>query len=201
MNIDMMKTVFLRLVAFPKTNQIGCDHAVACRQKYRNHLAVKIAPARTTVQAKKRQCRYPSMLALLVQIMHAQASQCRQVADVVRRPWIVRQAIEGRIGRAQRDVLQRMIEPRFFAAHSAPFAKKCLQQGRAFCCHDAALNGGMVVDARFGKQVQHRTGSSGFGLCRSKHHPLEPRLQHRATAHGAGLERHIQLAVIQPVIA
>ncbi|MCY1170211.1 hypothetical protein D9M73_102740 [compost metagenome] len=94
-----------------------------------------------------------------------------------------------------------MVQARRFAFFAAALAEKFLQQRGAFLSHDPALQFGLVVELGLGKQVDHRACSARFGVQRAKHHTLEPGMQHGAAAHGAGLQRDIQLAIIEPVIA
>jgi hypothetical protein len=58
-----------------------------------------------------------------------------------------------------------------------------------------------VVQARLGKEIEHRSGRAGLGVGRAEHHAREPRMQHGTGAHRAGLERHEQLAAVEPVVA
>ena len=58
-----------------------------------------------------------------------------------------------------------------------------------------------MIQAGFGKKVQHRADSAGFRVFGAKHHALEARMQHGAAAHDAGLKRHKKLAVFKSVIA
>ena len=126
--------------------------------------------------------------------MQAQAGQRRQVADVVRRPRVAGQIGEGAVGRAQRVVAQRA------DVHAARL-EEVAQQRRRLVGQHAALHLRVVVQARFGEQVQHRAGGAGLGVGRAEHHAPHPRVQHGAGAHGAGLQRHHQRAAVEPVVA
>ena len=58
-----------------------------------------------------------------------------------------------------------------------------------------------MVDFGVAKQVEHRTRRARLGVGRAVHHAREPGMQHGAAAHGAGLQRHVEAAAVQPVVA
>ena len=59
----------------------------------------------------------------------------------------------------------------------------------------------MVIELRIGKQVDHRASRSGARLGSPPHHAGHACVQDGPGAHGAGLQRHIERAVFQPVVA
>ena len=101
-----MRRVFFELVAFAKTNQIWRYHTGSPLQKYGDHFAVKVAPGRIAMQAQVGQGR---IARTLVQIMHAQSGQRRQVADVVLRPRVSGQLLKCFGWRAQRVFTQGVV--------------------------------------------------------------------------------------------
>ena len=186
-----VRALLLRLVAFAEADQIGRHHAVAGGGEDGDHVPPQVAPRRVAVQAQ------PSARGVgraFVQVMQAQAGQRRQIADVVRHPRVAGQVVERRVGRAQRVVAQRA------DVHAARL-EEVAQQRRRLVGQHAALHLRVVVQARFGEQVQHRAGGAGLGVGRAEHHAPHPRVQHGAGAHGAGLQRHHQRAAVEPVVA
>jgi len=64
----------------------------------------------------------------------------------------------------------------------------------------AALQLCLVVERGLRKQVQHRTGGAGLGIGGAEHHAGQARVQHRAAAHRARLERDVQRAAVEAVV-
>jgi hypothetical protein len=58
-----------------------------------------------------------------------------------------------------------------------------------------------VVQPRLRKEIEHRARRARLRIGRAEHHPRQPRMQHGARTHRAGLERDEQLAAIEPVVA
>jgi hypothetical protein len=79
--------------------------------------------------------------------------------------------------------------------------EKRLQQGGALLGPHTALHHRLVIQPGLSKEVHHRPGCAGLGVGRTKDHALEPGVQHRAAAHGAGFQRHVQGAAVEPVVA
>ena len=76
-----------------------------------------------------------------------------------------------------------------------------MHQRTGLLCQHTASHAGLVVELRLCKQIDDRAGGAGFGLGCAKHHTLKPRMEHGATAHGAGFQRDIQRAAVKPIIA
>ncbi len=188
----------LGLVTAAESDQVGHDHAVAGSQPDRQHVPEQVAPAAGAVQAQPGAGRIARPL---VQVVHAQARQGRQVADVARGPGPVRQAGKARVRRAQRVVPQGMGGARMGAPGLAPRLEEAAQQRAALLRQNAALDARMVVQCRLREQVHHRTRRAGLGVGGAVHHPVQPGVQHGAAAHGAGLQRHVQRAAVEPVVA
>ena len=91
----------------------------------------------------------------LVQIVHAQARQTGQVAEVVGSPGVARQVGKRRIGRSQGVVTQRMAGQRLNTLLAAALRKKVAQQAATFFGQHPALHLGLVVDLGMPKQVEH----------------------------------------------
>src|SRR6187399_1575813 len=83
----------------------------------------------------------------------------------------------------------------------APLREKRLQQSAAFLGEDPALEGGVVVEPFHRRQVDHAPASPGLGVGRAEDDSRDAGVQHGAHAHGAGLERHVELATGEPVVA
>ena len=58
-----------------------------------------------------------------------------------------------------------------------------------------------MVDGGVAKHIEHRACSARLRLGRTIDHGIDARMQHGAAAHGARLQRHIQGAAIEPVVA
>ena len=58
-----------------------------------------------------------------------------------------------------------------------------------------------MVELRMGDQVHHRAGGAGLGVGRGEDHAREARMHQRHRAHCAGLERDVQGAAGQAVVA
>ena len=136
-----------------------------------------------------------------IQVVQTQARQTGQVAEVVGSPGVAGQVGKRRIGRAQGIVTQRVAGQCLGALLAAALRKKAAQQATTFFGQYPALHLGLVVDLGMPKQVEHRACRPGLGFHRAIHHPRQPRVQHGATAHGAGLQRDVQAAAVQPVVA
>ena len=96
--------VLLGFVALAETDQVGRHDTVPGCQEYRDHLAVEVTPGRIAVQAQPRQRRISRAF---VEVMHAQAAERRQVAQVMRLPRVTGQVGEPGLGRPQRVFAQR----------------------------------------------------------------------------------------------
>ena len=59
----------------------------------------------------------------------------------------------------------------------------------------------LVVQAWVGKRVRYRPGGAGLGIGGAVDHARQSRVQHGARAHGARLQRDVQRAAVQPVVA
>ena len=191
----------LGFVAFTKTNQIRGHHAMAAGQKNGNHLAIKIAPSRVAVQAEISRLPTRPIHPALIKIVHPQPLQRWQIADVMRCPRVVGQARKLRIGRAQCVFSKRMVHLIFRLGVAAAGSKKALQQFTALGCQHAALDCGLVIELMVTQHIKHRACGAGFRVSRAKYDALQPRMQHRASAHGAGFQRDKQLATVQAVVA
>ena len=196
----LVKSLFFGLVTLTETNHVGRYDALPGGQYGGDHPAEHVTPAGAVVQAQKSQCAGWFACNGLVQVMHAQAGQGRQITDVMRLPPVGWQVLESGIRCAQGDVLQGVIKTGFVALGGPALAKKSLEQRPALFGQHAAVHVGLVIKLILSKQVDHRACGTGLGLGRAKHHAFEPRMQHRAAAHGAGLQRHVHLAVIETVI-
>ena len=75
------------------------------------------------------------------------------------------------------------------------------QQRRAFVAANAAVDARVVIEARFGKEIDHRAACAGLGIARAKDDPRQARMHDRARAHRARLERDVELAAGKPVVA
>ena len=129
-----------------------------------------------------------------IQVMHTQTSQSGHVLQVMGGPGVIGQPFETGVWRAQRVFTQRI-------CGNPPGPEKGLKLQSRFGRQNAALNRGLVVQLAVLKQVQHRSGSPGARIGSPENHPFEPRVQYRAAAHGARLQRHKELAPVQPVVA
>ena len=196
-----MKAFLFRFVALAETDQVGCDDTVARSQKYRNHLAVKIAPGRVAVQAEEGLTRWRHVAGLFVQVMHAKPAKRRQIAEVAWRPGVAGQIIEGCIGCAQGIVAQRVVLHRLVLLVGPPLTEKILQHRAAFAGQHAAIEGSLVIQRHLGKQIDNRARCPSFRISRAENHAFEPRVQHCPAAHRARLQRDVKLAVVKPIVA
>ncbi|MNV23761.1 hypothetical protein D3C71_1147950 [compost metagenome] len=197
MPVELVHALFLGLVAFAKTDQVGRHHAVACSQKGGQHAPVQVAPGRVAVQAQPGARGIPGPL---VEGVQTQARQAGQVADVVRRPGVAGHVGKRRIGRAQSVVAQRMAGQCLGALLMAALAEKAAEQTTTFFGQHPALHLGLVVDLGMAEQVEHRACRARLGICRTVHHPRQPRMQHGAAAHGTRLQRDVEAAAVEPVV-
>ncbi len=189
----------LGFVAFAKTHQIGRQHARTGGAPDRDHFAVKVAPGQAAVQTQPGRTLLPGALAPpLVQVVHAKTPQGRQIAAVVAAPGVVGHSGKAAFGGAQRVVAQRLREG---ALLRAALAKEIAQQAGAFGLQQTALQQRVVVELALRKQVEHRSGSAGFGVGGAENHTPQARVQHGTAAHGAGLEGDEQFAVVEPVVS
>ena len=133
--------------------------------------------------------------------MQTQPRQAGQVAHVTGCPRVARQVGKSRIGCAQRIVTQWMPGQGLGLLLTAALAKKCAQWLATFFGQHPALHLRLVIDLREVKKVEHRTRRAGFGLGGAIHHARQAGVHHGAAAHGARLQRHVQRAPIEPVVA
>ena len=196
--VKAVGTFLLGLVALAKADQVGGNDAVAGLHKDRQHVPVQVAPGRVAVQAQPGDGR---IARAFVEVVQAPTRQRGQVAHVVRCPGVAGQAGKARLGRAQRIVAQWVGGQRLAALLLAAGAEELGQQRPAFLRQHPALHLGVVVEQGLGKQIHHRSGRAGLGVCCAVHHARQPRVQERTAAHGTGLQRHIERAVLQPVVA
>src|SRR6185503_14348717 len=108
--------------------------------------------------------------------------------SVCRRRWTKRGAVIGRSG----GVLP--ILP-------AAAGEEVLQEGAALLAQDASFEEPVVVPVRDGRKVDDAAARAGLRVPRAENDAGEPRVDHGAHAHGAGLERHVELAARKAVIA
>ena len=168
---------------------------MSCCNKHRDHLAVQVAPGRVAVQAQPGQRR---ITRALVEVVHAQPRQRRQVGQVVRLPGVTGQVLEAAV-RGPERVLTQCGGVHTFVLTAV--GKKILQQGGALAPQYPTLHGGLVVQPGLGEQVEHRAGGPGLGVACCVHHAGQARVQHGSGAHRTGLECHVQRAAVEPVVA
>src|SRR5689334_15067753 len=84
---------------------------------------------------------------------------------------------------------------------SATSGKKLLQQCCRLCVQQAADYDGVVIEARLEERIRNASARAGFGVARAVNNPRDARVQHRAGAHDARLERHVELTAGETVIA
>ena len=206
-----VKSLFFWLVAFAKADQIWRHHPRPAFQKSRHHLAVQIAPGRVTVQAQVgglrciRICILPAPHSSLIQIMQSQPGQTRQIAHIMRWPRVAGHIVKSGIRCSQCIAVQGVVHFGLQLVLSTFGFEKALQLCCAGVSQHAAFNHGLVVqrvDERVVvKEVGDRACRARFGIYRTENHALQPRMQHRTGAHGAGLQRYKKLATVESVIA
>ena len=59
----------------------------------------------------------------------------------------------------------------------------------------------MVIEPRLGEEIDHRSAGAGLGIRRTVDDPRDPRVEDRTGTHRARLDRHVEVAARQPVIA
>jgi hypothetical protein len=59
----------------------------------------------------------------------------------------------------------------------------------------------MVIEAIFGKEVNHATRRAGLGVAGTKDYAPDTRVQDRTHTHDAGLQGYVESAAWQPVVA
>ena len=130
----------------------------------------------------------------LVQDMHPQPVNAGQVAEVLGWPRVIGHIGKRRIGRAQSVFSEGM------GVHSLGL-EKVFEQLTARLSQHTTGDLRLVVQLGMVKQVEHRARHPGARVRCTKHHAVHPGVQQGAAAHGAGLQRHIERAAVQAVIA
>ena len=103
------------------------------------------------------------------------------------------QSFKADVGRAQRVFPDRFgVDP--------PGFEESLQLQRRLSREHAALHLGLVVDLGMGKNVDDRPRRTGARIRSTKNHAFQPRVQHGAAAHGAGLQSDKQFTSVEAVI-
>ncbi len=82
-----------------------------------------------------------------------------------------------------------------------PLPEKILKHGRALLSQHAAKHLGLVIELCIYKQVDHRARSTRLGICCTKYKAGQTGMQDRTAAHGAGLQRHIQVTTVKAIVA
>lgn len=59
----------------------------------------------------------------------------------------------------------------------------------------------MMVEAGLGKQIQHTAADARFQITGAKNNVANPRVHDCTSTHGTGLQRHIQIATGQSIVA
>ena len=84
---------------------------------------------------------------------------------------------------------------------AATRGEKARQQTAALLCQHTTNSYGVVIEARFGEQVDHAAGRARLGVPRAEHNAIDACMQDRANTHGAGFQRYVQRTTRQAVIA
>ena len=79
--------------------------------------------------------------------------------------------------------------------------KETLQQLAALVGQQPPLHDRLVVEPPLGRQIQHPAAHAGLGVRGAEHHPADTGVQHRAQAHHARLQRHIERGFAHPIVA
>jgi len=87
------------------------------------------------------------------------------------------------------------------ASRRAALAEETAQQLRRLVGQNPLLHLHLVVELRVVEYGEHRTGSAGLGIECGKDQSVKPGMDHGAGTHGAGLQRHIESAAQEPVVA
>src|SRR6266849_1314739 len=87
------------------------------------------------------------------------------------------------------------------ASCRAPRRKKLRKQAPRLGRENAARHRRVVVEFLFRKQIHDAAAGAGLGVGRAIHEPRDARMHDGARAHGAGLERHVERAAFQTVVA
>ena len=72
---------------------------------------------------------------------------------------------------------------------------------RAVVGGDACRHARMMIETRLGEEIDHRTGGTGLRIARTVDEPGKAGVHDRARTHRAGLERDVDRAIREPVIA
>ena len=113
----------------------------------------------------------------------------------------VRQIGKNMVWVAQRRVFERVIGQSLHLVGRAALLEKVRQHRCAFIGQHPAHHLRVVVDLRIAKDIEHRASRPRLGLGRAIDHGIDPRMQHGTAAHGTRLQRHVQGAAIEPVVA
>ena len=140
------------------------------------------------------------ILRAFIQVVHPQALQTGQVADVLGHPRVVRQVCKTELRGSQGVIPQAGVGRLCFVQLPLLF-EKILQQAARLPCPDTTLMHRLVIQSRLIKEVDDRTSRTRFRLQSAPHHPLHASLQQGTRAHGAGFQRHVKRAIVQTVIA
>ena len=88
-----------------------------------------------------------------------------------------------------------------FASPSPPFLKKPAQQLRGFAFAQPAIDFRRVMAGRLREKARPVLDGAAFRIARGEIEPPHPGKRDRRRAHGAGLQRHVQIAIGQPLRA
>src|SRR5690606_41594090 len=80
-------------------------------------------------------------------------------------------------------------------------AEEALQQFARLITQHASIKLRAVIQAGILYQIEQCSTSPGLGVTCAVHHALHAPVDDRARAHGAGLERDIQRALVQPPLS
>jgi hypothetical protein len=84
---------------------------------------------------------------------------------------------------------------------STPLAEETPQQLGRLLGKSSLLHKHLVIQLRMVHDGQNRARRAGLGIAGSKDQPVKPRMDHGPGAHGAGLQRHIERAAVETIVA
>ena len=89
----------------------------------------------------------------------------------------------------------------FGAAFLAARPEEVAQHATALRIEHTALHCCLVVQQVLAEKVDDRTGGTGLRVRSPEHDTAKPGMEHRARTHRTGLERDVQRAAVEAVVA
>src|SRR5271166_6259363 len=89
----------------------------------------------------------------------------------------------------------------FARLYLPPLPKKAAQQFGGFLPTDSPLHLHLVVELRMIQYFENSPAGAGLGISGGEDQAVNARVNHGSGAHGAGLERHVERATGESIVA